>query len=134
MADFTDYLENALLNHVFRNTALTSPTDVYVALFTAAPDETGGGTEVSGNDYARIAAAFDAPTADATDATRQAILNSADLLFQTTHDPVVSVVAFGIYDASTLGNLLIWNSITATDLGVGAEIKFPVGNLKVHLS
>ena len=40
MSGFTDYLEDALLKHVFTNTAYTSPTTVYAALFTVAPSDT----------------------------------------------------------------------------------------------
>ena len=36
---FTDYLENKLLAHTFSNTAYTSPSTVYVALYTVAPTD-----------------------------------------------------------------------------------------------
>jgi len=41
---FTDYLEDKILKHVFTNVAYTSPTTVYVGLFTVAPTDVGGGT------------------------------------------------------------------------------------------
>ena len=47
MSAMSDYLENALINHIFRNTDFTRPANIYVALFTAAPNDAGGGTEVS---------------------------------------------------------------------------------------
>lgn len=43
----SDYLENKLLDHQLGKTSYTMPT-VYVGLFTAAPSDSGGGTEVSG--------------------------------------------------------------------------------------
>ena len=52
MAAFSDYLENKVLGHVFGGTAYTAPTTLYVALYTVAPSDTGGGTEVSGGAYA----------------------------------------------------------------------------------
>ncbi|KJS43405.1 MAG: hypothetical protein VR71_10515 [Roseovarius sp. BRH_c41] len=134
MSTFSTYLEAAVLNHVFRNTAITSPASVHLALFTAAPTDAGGGTEVTGSGYARAAVTFGAPAADPADGTRQAVLNSAEIVFATTHDPVQSVVAVGYYDAATAGNLLTWSAITAADLGVGAEIKFPASSLNVFLS
>jgi hypothetical protein len=66
MAGKSDYLENKILDHVLRNTAYTSPTTVYVGLYTAAPTDAGGGTEVSGNGYAREAATFSVASGGAT--------------------------------------------------------------------
>ena len=74
MAHFSTYLAQALLNHVFRNTAYTQPTTVYVALYTAAPTDAGGGTEVTGGSYARQSAAFSAPSGNQ-------ISNSAQVTF-----------------------------------------------------
>ena len=44
----TDYLEDKIIGHMFRGAPYTAPTTLHVALFTAAPGETGGGTDVSG--------------------------------------------------------------------------------------
>ena len=54
------YLDNALLEAALRAVSYTSPATVYVALYTAAPGPTGGGTEVSGGSYARTACTFGA--------------------------------------------------------------------------
>ena len=50
---FTNFLETEILDHVFAGAAYTAPSTKYLALFTGAPGETGGGTEVSGGGYAR---------------------------------------------------------------------------------
>ena len=42
---FSNYLETELLDHVFTNSAYTAPSTLYLALFTGAPGEAGGGTE-----------------------------------------------------------------------------------------
>ncbi len=55
MSSFTDYTENLVLNWLLTTNSATRPTAWYVGLFTAAPSDTGGGTEVSGNGYARVA-------------------------------------------------------------------------------
>jgi len=63
MADLSNYLEQALFNHVLRGVALPSPAAVYVALFTAVTDaEAGTGTEVAQGNYARQPVPFAAPT------------------------------------------------------------------------
>jgi hypothetical protein len=55
MSSFTDHTENLVLNFLLTTNTATRPTAWYVGLFTAAPSDTGGGTEVSGNGYARVA-------------------------------------------------------------------------------
>ena len=52
MAGFSDYLEDKVLDHVFGGNAYTAPGTLYVALYTVAPTDTGGGTEVTGGSYA----------------------------------------------------------------------------------
>lgn len=55
MSQATDWLEVEIRKHVFRTGSFTKPTAIDVALYTAAPGETGGGTEVTGGSYARVA-------------------------------------------------------------------------------
>jgi len=63
MGSKTNYLEDAMINAVLRNTSYTSPATVYLGLFTADPTDSGSQTnEVSGGAYARQSAAFDAPS------------------------------------------------------------------------
>lgn len=53
MSDLTNYAENKVTDALMRGQALGTPATWYVALFTADPGETGGGTDVSGGSYAR---------------------------------------------------------------------------------
>jgi hypothetical protein len=46
---------NTILNSRFQNSSATGPATIYLAVFTAAPSDTGLGTEVSGGSYARQA-------------------------------------------------------------------------------
>lgn len=52
MSQMSDYLEASIRTHIFRTGSFTKPTGLTVHLYTAAPGETGGGTEVSGGSYA----------------------------------------------------------------------------------
>lgn len=128
MAGKSDYLESAILNHVLRNTAYTSPTTVYVGLYTVAPSDTGGGTEVSGNGYARVAVTFSAPSG-----TSPTTCNNQDVLFAAnTGSDWGTVVAFGIFDASSAGNLLYWNTLTASKaIAVGDQAHFAASSLTI---
>ena len=71
MSSFTDYTENLVLNWVFTTNSATRPTAWYVGLFTAAPSDTGGGTEVSGSGYARVVTGTISGSGTATTFTMQ---------------------------------------------------------------
>ena len=121
----TDYLETALLNHVLRNVSYTSPTQPYVALFTVAPTETGGGTEVTGGGYARQAVTFTAPTPDS-------VSNSTDVTYPIASAGWGIIVAFAIMDAPTGGNMLYYANLTvAREVLTSDQIRFPIGQLIV---
>lgn len=127
MTDASDYLENALLDHVFRNTALTSPTTVYLALYTAAPSDSGGGTEVSGGGYARQSVTFGA-------AASGTISNTADVSFTPSGANYGTVTNWGIFDASTGGNLLVHGSFSPSIvLNDGDTHTFSSGDIDITL-
>jgi hypothetical protein len=113
MAGKSDFLENAVLNKVFNATAFPATATVYLALFTAAPSDAGGGTEVSGNAYAR--AAVTANTTNFPTASTGSISNGTAITFpQATPSGWGVVTHFGIFDASTAGNLLYWGSLASS--------------------
>lgn len=128
MAAASDYLENALINAVLRNTAYTSPTTVYAALFTTATTDAGGGTEVSGGSYARTAVTFGAPTDGSTS-------NTADVTFPTATGAWGTVTHVAIYDAATAGNMLFHGALTASKtVNSGDTFKFATGDLTITLA
>lgn len=127
MSDFSDYLENELLDHVFRNAAYSSPSAVYLALFTTAPTDAGGGTEVSTGGYAREAITFGA-------ASGGAIANTSAVEFTASGANFGTILAVGIFDASTSGNLLAWNEITSVVINDGDTLNFPIGDIDVTLA
>jgi hypothetical protein len=107
MAAMSNYLETALVNAVLRNTSYTSPTTVYVGLFTSDPTDAGSGTEVSGGSYARKAMAFSSPSNGATS-------NSSAVEFDQATASWGTVTHFGLFDASSSGNLLLHGALTAS--------------------
>ena len=129
MSGFTDYLEDALLKHVFTNTAYTSPTTVYAALFTVAPSDTGGGTEVSGGAYARQSMAF------SVSGTGTLATNSAAVEYPTATADYGTVVAVGIFDAATSGNLLAYADLTTSKtVSSGDVFRFNAGDVDITLT
>ena len=128
MAEFSNYLENAVINAVLRNTTYTSPTTVYVGLYTTDPTDADSGTEVSGGSYARTSVAFDAPSNGVTQ-------NTADLTFPTATASWGTVTHIGLYDASTGGNLLFHTALdTSKAIDSGDIFKITTGNLTVTLA
>jgi len=127
---FSDYLEDKLLKHTFANTAFTTPGTVYLGLFTAAPSDTGGGTEVSGGSYARISCAFSVSGTNPTTAT-----NSSAAEFATATGTWGAVGWMAVFDASTSGNMLAWAALTASKtVSSGDVFRFDAGDLDITLS
>ena len=128
MAEFSNYLENALINAVLRNTTYTSPATVYVSLYTSDPTDADSGTEVSGGSYARTAVTMGAPSNGVS-------TNSADVTFPTCTASWGTVTHIGIHDASTSGNLLFHTPLdTSKTIDSGDIFKITSGNLSVTLA
>jgi hypothetical protein len=128
MAEISNYLENALINVTLRNTAYTTPTTVYVALYTTDPTDADTGTEVTGGSYARQSATFGAPSNGAS-------VTTADITFPTCTANWGTVTHIGIRDASTAGNLLYHTPLdTSKTVTTGDIFKISTGNLSVTLA
>ena len=121
----TVYLDTVLLNHVLRNTAYSSPTAVYVALYTTTPTPTTTGVEVSSGAYTRQPVTFGDPVSGTTS-------NTADVVFPTASATWGTVVAYAIMDDPTGGNMLYYAPFAAPRLiDVNDDARFPVGQLMV---
>ena len=130
MAGFSDYLEDKVLDHVFGGTAYTAPATLYAALYTVAPTDTGGGTEVTGGSYARQSGTFTVSGTNPTTAS-----NSAAIEYPTATDNYGTVVAVGILDASSSGNLLAYANLdTSKSVTTGDVFRFDTGDLDITLA
>lgn len=130
MAALSDHAENLLLNWLMTTDSVTRPTAWYLALFTAAPSDSGGGTEVSGNGYSRQTIAFD--TATGTGGTTS---NDADVSFTASGGSFGTVSHVGIFDASTGGNLLWHGAMTASKtIADGDTLEFSTGNVDLTIA
>lgn len=129
MAGFTNYSENLVLNWIFTTNSATRPTAWYVALYTVAPGESGGGTECSGTSYARQSVAFSVTGTAPTTAA-----NSAAVEFPTAGGSWGTIVAAGIFDASSSGNLLAFADLTTSrTIDTGDVLRFNTGALTITL-
>ena len=140
MSELSDYLEEGLLNHIFNNVTFTPLAVQYVALFTATPTDTGGGTEVSGGAYAREPIYDSADThtvkwgAAAATSTKFGVKNAATITFTTATAAWGDVKAAAILDHLTTGNYLVFSPLTTTKtVGGGDTFKFTSSSLVVTL-
>ncbi len=123
---FSDTFETRVLTWVFTNSSATRPTAWYVALFTSAPSDAGGGTEVSGGAYARQSVTFSVSGNTAT--------NSGAIEYPTATAGYGTVTHVGIFDASTGGNLIAYAALTASKtIDTGDVLRLPAGDLDVTL-
>ena len=123
---FSNYLETELLDHVFAGNAYTSPSTVYVGLFTSNPDEDGSGTEVSGGSYARQSGSFSVSGNTAT--------TTAAIEFPTATASWGTITHVGIYDAASSGNLLAYAALTASKaIASGDVFRIPTGDIDITL-
>lgn len=115
MSGLSDYAAKKVLELLTGKTAFTTPT-VWVALFSTAPtaDDGTGAVELSGNGYARVATSG-ANWNAASGTHPSTISNSADITFPAATADWAAHVAWGLYDASSAGNLLAWDYLGAFD-------------------
>lgn len=141
MAAMSDYLEKAVLDHVLNNVALTSPTNVYVALFDAncslAKLETGTDLtdEITGGSYARVVGPFGAATLGAgTSANDQLIEFTQASADWDTGGGIVTYVAIMDGDVEEAGNVLYYGALSqAKTVNSGDTFKFSIGDLIVSM-
>jgi len=123
---FSNFLETEILDHVFGGAAYTAPTTLYLALFTATPGETGGGTEVSGNGYVRKAVAF--TTSGNTTS------NTSAVEYPTATGNFGTVTSVGVFDASTSGNLMAYAALSSSKtIETGDVFRVPAADLDITL-
>lgn len=132
---FADYAEAAVLNEIFGATAFGAAATHYFALFTAAPTDAGGGTECTGGSYARKSMTNNAttwPAATGTSPTTKTL--GAAVTFVTATASWGTVVAMGIFDASSGGNLIAWADLTASKaVGNGDTAQFAASSVTITL-
>jgi hypothetical protein len=130
MSALSDYSEKLLLDWLMTNGSATRPTAWHVALYTAAPSDSGGGTEVSGNGYSRKAVAFSAASTPGGTTS-----NTGAVSFTASGGSWGTITHLGIFDAATGGNLLWHGGLTAPKtVGDGDTLEFAIGNIDLTIA
>jgi hypothetical protein len=144
MSAMTNYLENKLIDHLFRATALTAPAGLHVALHTADPTETGAVGEVTGNGYGRGPLAPSVSNWKSTNGTTSGVStgtggstsNAVQINFPSpTGGGWGTVTHFSIWDAATGGNSLFYGQLTsAKTINGGDTVTAAVDAISVTLA
>lgn len=130
MAALSDYAEKLLLDFLMTTGTATRPTNWYVALYTSAPSDSGGGTEVSAGGYARQSVSFNAASSPGGTTS-----NSGDVSFTASGGDYGTVTHMGIFDASSSGNLLWHGALTASKtVADGDTLTFAAGNIDLTMA
>jgi hypothetical protein len=129
MSEFSDYMENAIINQM-RNVAGVQVA-VYVALFTASTgleaDSGWSGTEVStsGTAYARKLAGLSAASGGTSS-------NAADITWTQATASWGTVSHVALMDAVSTGHVLMWSALDASKaIDTGDTFKINAGDLDI---
>lgn len=144
MAAWSNWAENKIADHVFRGVAWTAPTALHVALFTAAPSDAGGGTEVTGGSYARVNLAPSTTNWAATNAAGSTVNPSAGTSGTTSNNVAITfptatadwgtVTHVAIFDAATAGNMVVWGALTSPQVvNSGGTFSFAISQLQFQV-
>ena len=122
----SDTFETTTLKWLLTADAVTRPTAWYIGLFTAAPSDAGGGTEVSGGSYARKAVAF---TVSGNLAT-----NSAAVEFDVATADWGIITSVAVFDAVSGGNMIAYATLTASKtISNGDVLRIPLNDLDITM-
>lgn len=144
MGNSSNYLQNQLIDHLFRGATFAKPGNLFFGLYTVAPTAAGGGTEVVGGSYARVQItpsntnfqATQGGTSGASSGTTGNTTNAVAIIFPAPSANWGTVVAYSILDAASGGNFLIFGALnTPKTINSGdAAPSFSIGNLSVTIN
>jgi hypothetical protein len=130
MGSFSNYAENKVLDHVLKKTAFTVPSNLWIALSTADPTDTGSSiAEPSGNGYQRVL------QNSWTTASSRANSNNGDITFPQASGAWGTISHWGIFDASSGGNMIAHGSFSVSKSVVSGNIpKINSGDLDISFN
>lgn len=144
MANMSNYLENKLVDFMFRGGSYTPPSTLYFALCTSSPTETSTGSdisEVSGGNYSRQSLTAttgnwystqgdNSATSSGTNGTTS---NSTSIAWNSVSWSG-TVTSVAICDESTAGNVLFYSTLNSSKALIsGDSISFAVSGLSIQL-
>lgn len=127
MAGFTNYLEHAVLDHVFGGSAYAQPT-IWVGLWTVAPTDTSTAGESTGTGYTRIRSTTWVAASSGQTA------NSTAIPFPTATASWGTIEYFALCTSSAAGEVLAYSSLTTSKtIALGDSVTFSTGAIVITL-
>jgi len=123
----TNYLANQIGNATLTGATYTSPANVWASLYSTAPTANTSGTELTGNGYSRQSITF-------SSAANGVVTSNVAVTFTNSTAAWPTIVAFGITDASTSGNLLYYKTIAARNVQLNGNVVLGSGNVTITLN
>jgi len=142
MADtynMSDYLENAIFDHIFRTATFSKPTTLYVALCSGVPISSNTGANIpelaNAGAYARATIGAPANTLFGAQPADNYGGNNAVITFTAASANWAQVSGCAIVDSATYGagNVLLWGALTTPkNVGTGDTFSFPVSGIQIR--
>ena len=124
---FSDYAANKLLDHLFGATAYSAAANVFGSLHTASLADSGSGAEASGNGYTRKSIANNATNFPAAASLAKTLHTLQE--FAQLSGALGPIVSWGLWDASSSGNLLVHADCTSISYAANDLPKFLIDAL-----
>jgi len=142
-AQASDALENLFIDHLFRSAAWAKPSALWIALFTSAPSDAGGGIEVSSGGYTRVNlppgdgnwTATQGGATGVSNGTGGMTSNNIAITFPAPSGDWGTVGWFGLFSLSSGGTLYVWDALLAarTILSGDPAPSFQPGSLQITI-
>lgn len=140
MSKMSNYLENKLIDHIFRNITFTKPTSLYIALCTATPTDYSTGETISEvpnrNGYVRKTIECNTTNWSSATSENGTSYNKTAITFASPTGTWGTITSIAILDSGTWGegNLLFWSNIeTPQAINLGKIFSIPIENLTIQL-
>ena len=129
----SNYLEGKFADCALRGVSLTSPGEVFLALFTSDPGEAGGGSEASYSGYTRVSCGSTPSSAFTAIDSNGMTQNGNTIVFPAVGgSSSVTISHWAIFAAATLGNMLFYGPLTASKTLDPTDVpSFPANALKI---
>lgn len=123
---FSNFWENENLDHLFGKGVYTPPTNIFVGLSTANPQDDGSGLAEPAAGYARVQTS----PSDWTVAANGSLTNANTITFPTSTGSWGTINYVALFDAASGGNMLAWGALTTPKVvESGKTPKFNAGAL-----
>jgi hypothetical protein len=144
IANMSNFLENKVIDFVFRGQAFTPAESLYLALCTSTPTDASTGNtiaEVTGGDYTRKQITSDttswlstqgntASTSTGTSGTT----SNANSVSWTNVTWSATITAVALVDAASGGNVYFWGPLLSSKtVSSGDSVTFNAGNLSIQI-